>query len=153
MFLKIISLYQVCFSSGPERISEHTSSLSFKGLPFKSGFKNSGQRGEGGGRTRGSVGQWIQSLVLFGFFLVLVFRDRVSLYSLGCPGTHSVDQAGLELRNPPVSASRVLGLKAVPPRPALVLFVSMVLSGWRGGGLRVSEGLLVTTMKSNLLVY
>jgi hypothetical protein len=26
--------------------------------------------------------------------------------------THSVDQAGLELRNPPASASQVLGLKA-----------------------------------------
>jgi hypothetical protein len=38
----------------------------------------------------------------------LVFRDRVSLYSPGCPGTHSVDQAGLELRDPPASASRVL---------------------------------------------
>jgi hypothetical protein len=42
----------------------------------------------------------------------LVFRDRVSLCSSGCPGTHSVDQAGLELRNPPASASQVLGLKA-----------------------------------------
>jgi hypothetical protein len=29
----------------------------------------------------------------------------------GCPGTHFVDHAGLELRNPPVSASQVLGLK------------------------------------------
>ena len=28
------------------------------------------------------------------------------------PGTHSVDQAGLELRNPPAAASQVLGLKA-----------------------------------------
>ena len=37
---------------------------------------------------------------------------RVSLYSPGCPGTHSVDKAGLELRNPPASASQVLGLKA-----------------------------------------
>jgi hypothetical protein len=36
----------------------------------------------------------------------------VSLCSPGCPGTHSVDQAGLELRNLPASASRVLGLKA-----------------------------------------
>jgi hypothetical protein len=26
-----------------------------------------------------------------------VFGDRVSLCSPGCPGTHSVDQAGLEL--------------------------------------------------------
>jgi len=33
------------------------------------------------------------------------FRDRVSLCSLDCPGTHSVDQAGLELRDPPASAS------------------------------------------------
>jgi hypothetical protein len=40
----------------------------------------------------------------FGFWF-LVFRDRVSLYSPGCLGTHSVDQAGLELRNPPASAS------------------------------------------------
>jgi hypothetical protein len=36
----------------------------------------------------------------------------VSLCSPGYPGTHSVDQAGLELRNPPTSASQVLGLKA-----------------------------------------
>jgi hypothetical protein len=33
----------------------------------------------------------VGGLVWFG----LVFRDRVSLYSPGCPGTHSVDQAGL----------------------------------------------------------
>jgi hypothetical protein len=48
----------------------------------------------------------------FFFFFFLVFRDRVSLHSPGCPGTHFVDQAGLELRNLPTSASRVLGLKA-----------------------------------------
>jgi hypothetical protein len=46
------------------------------------------------------------------FFFLLVSQDRVSLCSPGCPGTHSVDRAGLELRNPPASASRVLGLKA-----------------------------------------
>jgi hypothetical protein len=50
-------------------------------------------------------------LLLLLFCFVLFFRDRVSLYSLGCPGTHSVDQAGLELRNLPASASQVLGLK------------------------------------------
>ena len=39
------------------------------------------------------------SLLIFFFLLfVFVFLDRVSLYSTGCPGTHSVDQAGLELR-------------------------------------------------------
>jgi hypothetical protein len=48
----------------------------------------------------------------FFFLFVFVFRDRVSLCSPGCPGTHSVDQAGLELRNSPASVSRVLGLKA-----------------------------------------
>jgi hypothetical protein len=46
------------------------------------------------------------------FSFLLVFQDRVSLCSPGCPGTHFVDQAGLELRNPPASASQVLGLKA-----------------------------------------
>jgi hypothetical protein len=49
---------------------------------------------------------WFQSR---NFVLFLFFRDRISLYSPGCPGTHSVDQAGLELRNLPASASRVLG--------------------------------------------
>jgi hypothetical protein len=49
--------------------------------------------------------------------VVLVFRDRVSLYSPGCPGTLSVDQAGLEFRNSLASASRVLGLKACATTP------------------------------------
>ena len=31
------------------------------------------------------------------FYFVLFLRDRVSL----CPGTHSLDEVGLELRNPP----------------------------------------------------
>ena len=55
-------------------------------------------------------------LVWFGFWF-LVFRDRVSLCSPGCPETHFVDQAGLELRNPPASASRVLELKACATTP------------------------------------
>jgi hypothetical protein len=55
--------------------------------------------------------------VFFLFVCLFVFRDRVSLCSPGCPGTHSVDQAGLELRNPPASASRVLGLKACTTMP------------------------------------
>jgi hypothetical protein len=55
-----------------------------------------------------SVPSWVFLFVC----LILVFRDRVSLCSRGCPGIHSVDQAGLELRNLPASASQVLGLKA-----------------------------------------
>ena len=43
---------------------------------------------------------------------VLFFQDHVSLCSPGCPETHSVDQAGLELRNMPASAFWVLGFKA-----------------------------------------
>ena len=76
------------------------------------------------------------ALLLLGFFLFcfvfcffcfvlfcLVFWDTVSLYSPGCPGTHFVDQAVLELRNPPASASQVLGLKAratTPSEPFLI---------------------------------
>jgi hypothetical protein len=57
--------------------------------------------------------------VLLLFFVFCFFRDRISLYSPGCPGTHCVDQAGFELRNPPASASasRVLGLKACATTP------------------------------------
>jgi hypothetical protein len=51
------------------------------------------------------------------FFFFWFFRDRVSLCSPGCPGTHFVVQAGLELRNLPTSASRVLGLKVCATMP------------------------------------
>ena len=54
---------------------------------------------------------------LVGWLVGWFFRDRVSLYSPGCPGTHFVVQAGLELRNLPASASRVLGLKACAITP------------------------------------
>jgi hypothetical protein len=46
-------------------------------------------------------------LFCFVLFYFLAFQDRVSL----CPGTYSVEQPGFELRNVPVSASQVLGLK------------------------------------------
>jgi hypothetical protein len=52
-----------------------------------------------------------KQLACFYSLFLLVSRDRVSLYSSGCSGTHFVDQAGLELRNLPASASQVLGLK------------------------------------------
>jgi hypothetical protein len=65
-----------------------------------------------------------KKLVLFLFVCLFVcFQDRVSLCSPGCPGTHSVDQAGLELRNPPASASWVLGLKACTTTTSLKLIV------------------------------
>jgi hypothetical protein len=55
------------------------------------------------------------------FCFVLFFRDKVSLCNPGDPGTHSVDQAGLELRSPPASASQVLGLKACATTAQLTL--------------------------------
>jgi hypothetical protein len=58
---------------------------------------------------------WSSSSPLLFFFSV--FQDRVSLCSPGCPGTHSVDQAGLKLKNLPASASQVLGLKACATMP------------------------------------
>jgi hypothetical protein len=67
----------------------------------------------------------INTHIQIGLFVVFVFvfRDRVSLCSPGCPGTHSVDQAGLELRNLPASASGVLGLKACATTPGSVYFL------------------------------
>jgi hypothetical protein len=55
------------------------------------------------------------SFVLFCF--VLFCFETGFLCSPGCPGTHFVDQAGLKLRNPPASASQVLGLKAYTTAP------------------------------------
>jgi hypothetical protein len=44
-------------------------------------------------------------LFCFVLFCFVLFWDRVSLCSPSCPGTHSVDQASLGLRDPPASAS------------------------------------------------
>jgi hypothetical protein len=74
--------------------------------------------------------EWVQDFSFFSFFFFfffLVFRDRVSLYSPGCPGTHSVDWAGLELRNPPASASQVLGLKVCTTTPGSRFFLFIYL--------------------------
>jgi hypothetical protein len=46
-----------------------------------------------------------KDFILWLSLFCFVLLDRVSLYSPGCPGTHFVDQAGLELRNRPASAS------------------------------------------------
>jgi hypothetical protein len=62
---------------------------------------------------------WLFVLFCFLFF---VFWDRDSLCSPGCPGTHSVDQADLELRNLPASASGALGLKACATTPGFFVF-------------------------------
>jgi hypothetical protein len=65
-------------------------------------------------------------------FVCFVFQERVSLCSPGCPGTHSIDQAGLKLRNPPASASRVLRLKAcaTTARLGMGFILGTVENGW-----------------------
>jgi hypothetical protein len=66
------------------------------------------------------------------FFFFLVFRDRVSLCSFGCPETHSVDQASLELRNPLVSVSPSAGIKGIHHHcPAKASILLLYLSVWR----------------------
>jgi hypothetical protein len=67
--------------------------------------------------------------ILF-YLFIFGFLRQVSLCSPGCPGTHFVDQAGLELRNLPASASQVLGLKACattarPPSFFLKIYLFM----------------------------
>jgi hypothetical protein len=61
--------------------------------------------------------KWAVGGMLAIYIMLFFFQDRVSMCSPGCPGIHSVDQAGLKLRNLPASASQVLGLKVSPPLP------------------------------------
>ena len=74
-----------------------------------------------------SLSLFLSSLIPF----LLVFLDCVSLCSSGCPETHSVDQAGLELRNPPASASQVLGLKVYATTPGLQLSFLFEVPLWK----------------------
>lgn len=84
-------------------------------------------------------------------FLVL-FWDRVSLCSSGCPRTHSIDQNSPKLRDPPASprllsasASGVLGLRARTAAPGdfelLILEVNvLMLSYINFGVLALNKG-------------
>jgi hypothetical protein len=54
----------------------------------------------------------------------------VCVCSPGCPGTHSVDQAGLELRNSPASVSQVLRLKARATTAGQIKSSLIVLCVW-----------------------
>ena len=51
-----------------------------------------------------------------------VFWDRISLCSPGYPGTSSIDQAGLKLRDPSASAIPELALKALTTMPSDFFF-------------------------------
>ena len=63
-------------------------------------------------------------LFCFVLFCFVFFLRQGFLCSPGCPVTHSVEQAGLQLRNPHASASWVLGLKVRATTTGLIfLFI------------------------------
>jgi hypothetical protein len=99
-------------------------SLALLNLAKITNFKNGHHSPAKHCKTPGSLSlprtPWVNHVEFIYLFCLFVFRDRVSLCSLGCPGTHSVDQAGLELRNPPASASWVLGPKACATTPGAI---------------------------------
>ena len=64
---------------------------------------------------------------LFVCLFVCLFSETGYLSMSDYPGTHFVDQAGLELRNLPASASWVLGLKACATTPGFFLLFNR---GW-----------------------
>lgn len=74
-----------------------------------------GQQSLRGGQTmEAGMAPWLRGSVassIWRFWSGRVrFQDRVSLHnSPGCPGTHSIDETGLELGDPPTSA----GIKGV----------------------------------------
>lgn len=61
------------------------------------------------------------------FLLFYLFRGRALLCSPGCPGILAVDQADLELRDQPASASRVLKLKMCAATAQLFLIFILKL--------------------------
>jgi hypothetical protein len=63
---------------------------------------------------------------LFNFCFVF-FLNRFSLCIPGFPGTHSVDQGRLKIRNLPASATQVLGLKASTITPRFILFIYLFI--------------------------
>ena len=75
----------------------------------------------------------IHFLVSFKFYFILyLFRDRLSLCSPGCPGTCLIDQAGLQLTEiylplPP----ECWDLRCVPLCPADICFITFYILGWR----------------------
>ena len=88
---------------------------------------------------------------VFLFVCLFVFRDRVSLYSPGCPGTHFVDQADLKLRNPPAAASQVLGLKACATTPSWYLWFLTVAKVQLQNSNEIILWLAVTTAWGTML--
>jgi hypothetical protein len=65
-----------------------------------------------------------EQLILFFFFFFFWFFETGFLCVAQAALEFTVDQAGLELRNPPASASRVLGLKACTTTPGQLMLLT-----------------------------
>ena len=79
------------------------------------------------GKNRGFPQDKLATQTFLVLFVGLSFQDRVFLYSLGCPGTCSVDQAGLKLAEihlslPPKCSDQ----RRVPPQPGLLRLLNKV---------------------------
>jgi hypothetical protein len=90
------------------------------GSPAREGVGYHGDPGGGkpsylntAGASRYSTFLLFHATLLFFFFF---FKDRVCLFSSGSPGSSSVNQTGLEFRDPPASVSQMLRLKACARR-------------------------------------
>jgi hypothetical protein len=83
-------------------------------------------------------------------YFFFFFRDRVSLCIPGCPGARFVDQAGLELRNLPASASRVLGLKVCATMPGCSYHFESPLLHWDSSSGTASHHALTETERECL---
>jgi hypothetical protein len=86
-------------------------------------------------------------------FIYFFFQDKVSLYIPGCPGTHSVDQAGFELRNSPASASQVLELKACTTMPGLVPFINTLFHCFSREGQQEAHWPPVKSVRKQLHIH
>lgn len=67
-----------------------------------------------------------QALSIFGVFVCV--RERDSLGYSSWPGTHYVDQVGMDLRDSHASAYQILGLKGTPHHTQLYLFLARDIS-------------------------
>ena len=87
------------------------------------------------------------SLFCFAFCFETLFWDKVSLYSPGCLETHYADQTSQTQRDPPASASWVLGSKVCSTTPNHKVLKLILDTEWGGdkdtyktGGPRVNAG-------------
>jgi hypothetical protein len=89
--------------------------------------------------SQSSLGSFYYGYYYYYYYYFFFFETE--FLCVGCPGTHSVDQTGLELRNSPASASKVLGLKERAITAQLVWVLNVLqpkaepgLARFRGSG-------------------